>query len=216
MSNELRNFIVLIFMIITYAFVSDARAGVNCNKHPIFCQIKKNNSRINKKYAMKLSNLIYKASRKYHISPRIFTAILAQESQYSLSAKGCHYGFRQETPLELKSRCESTGFVKGSPYMSDYGYASCLADGKLNPEMIKSKVCSDFGIGQIYYKTAASYGFDINRLTTDLSYSVFSAAKVLSDFKRRYEAKEVNWWTRYNASSKTKREIYRQLVTRFM
>jgi hypothetical protein len=41
---------------------------------------------------MQVSNIIHKMHKKYHIPSRIFTAILAQESRYSLKAKGCHKG----------------------------------------------------------------------------------------------------------------------------
>jgi hypothetical protein len=92
----------------------------------------------------------------------------------------------------------------------------CIANARLNPVMVKSKVCSDFGIGHIYYKTANSYGFDVGSLTTDLEYSINAAAQVLAGFKKRYEARENDWWTRYNARSKTKRLIYKRMVERFM
>jgi hypothetical protein len=194
-----KNILILIFMLIMLAFISkDAEAKVNCDKHPIFCQIKKNNKKIDKKYAMKLSNIIYKATRTYHIPPRIFTAILAQESQYSLQAKGCHRGI----------------VYIPRPPMSDIEYADHNTEVTATYQEVK--VCSDFGIGQIYFKTAKGYGFNIDLLVSDLNYSVNAAAKVLADFQKRYEAKEVDWWTRYNARSKTKRQIYKTLVERYL
>lgn len=79
----------------------------------------------------------------------------------------------------------------------------------------KIKVCFDYGISQINYKTAEAHNFDLKRLTKDLDYSVKAGAIILSDMKRRYGKRELNWWTRYNSSSKTHREIYGKLVKRF-
>jgi len=172
--------IIIIAIIGLFFLLVLTTEAADCNKHPIYCQIKKNRPKISKKYAMVLSNVIYKATRKYHIPPRIFTAILAQESSYSLKAKGCHRGLLEQ-----------------------------------DREMIEVKICADFGIGQIYFKTAKGFGFDISMLTTDLEYSIDAAAQVLGDFKKRYERREVTWWTRYNARSKIKRKIYKQLVERY-
>lgn len=175
--------------------VSNAEAkGIDCDKHPIYCQIKKNAPRMNSKRAMHISNAIHKVSEKYNLPTRIFVGILAQESAYRLGAKGCHRGLVKEV-----------AHVKPNAPMSV-------------PPVVKhieKRVCSDFGIGQIYYKTAKGFGFDIAKLTTDLEYSLEASAKVLADFKRRYSAREVDWWTRYNASSRVKRKIYKQLVERY-
>ena len=171
--------------LIIFIFLSSlpALAGADCSKHPIFCQIKKNKPSINNQFAMKLSNLIYKMHKKYHIPSRIFTAILMQESAYTLKAKGKHCGYTED----FRKEC----------------------------------VFSDYGITQIHYKTAELWDFDINLLTTDLEYSVEAGAKVLAYFMKRYEAKEVNWWVRYNCGTakSNKREtcnIYKGLVQRYL
>lgn len=80
----------------------------------------------------------------------------------------------------------------------------------------EAKVCSDFGMSQIYYKTAEGFGFDLTKLINDLEYSVEAGAIVLADFRKRYSHRELDWWTRYNASSRTKRNIYKQLVERYL
>lgn len=67
-----------------YSLPSQAR---DCGEHPIYCQILKNSPRINKVYAFKLSNIIYRVSKKHNIPADVFTAILRQESAYKLSAK---------------------------------------------------------------------------------------------------------------------------------
>ena len=170
-----------LLILLTFLMSSTAFA-VNCNKHPIYCQIVKNKPGIDKTYAMRLSNIVYKMHRKYHIPSRIFTAILRQESGYSLAAKGKKCGLTKE--------------------------------GK------KECVFTDFGISQIHYRTAELWKFDIKRLTEDLEYSVEAGAIILHDIMERFEAGDINYWTRYNCGFRgnTKRDtcqIYKGLVRRY-
>ena len=85
----------------------------------------------------------------------------------------------------------------------------------------KDCVAVDFGIGQINQKTIKSFNFDQKKLLSDLTYSVEAAAVVLADFKRMFP-KDPQFWTRYNAGVKNtpivkkNREVYRQLVARYM
>lgn len=160
------------------------KRGINCSKHRVFCQIITNKPSMQTKKAMELSNVIFNKAVKYNVSASILTAILMQESSYTLEAKGKHTGYKID------------------PITQEYK---------------KVTIYSDFGIGQIYVGTIERYGFDVNRLTQDLDYSVEAAAIVLSDFKRKYKKKEpFNWYTRYNASSKIKRQIYKKLIERYL
>lgn len=60
----------------------------------------------------------------------------------------------------------------------------------------------DYGIGQINRKTASAMGLDVNRLRTDLDYSVNNSAKILAYFQTRYRSKERLWYCRYNIGTK--------------
>lgn len=103
--------------------------------------------------------------------------------------------------------------------MQESGYrlaAKGCHEGRNVADFTYAKVCSDFGMSQIYFKTAQGFGFDIDRLLTDLDYSVEAGAIVLADFQKRYSHKELDWWTRYNASSRAKRNIYKTLVERYL
>ncbi len=197
--------------------------AMDCDKNPIYCHIMDNyevakkhglirkSFKPDKKHAMKVSNLIYKMHIKYRIPKRIFTAILAQESLYTLKAKNCHSGLRPETDEEVRMRCLENvvdGYVINLPSILK---SIC----NLEPRMIASKNCADFGISQIYHKTANRYSFDLKLLTTDLEYSVEAGAIVLKDFMKKYKYKEDNWWSRYNTSNKTKRKFYESMVNRF-
>lgn len=46
---------------------------------------------MSQKKALKISNLVYKASKKYNVPPKVYTAMLMQESAYRLNAvsKAC-------------------------------------------------------------------------------------------------------------------------------
>ena len=192
-------------LLILLILLSSASYGADCAKHPIFCQITQNSPKINQKYAMKLSDIIYKMHRKYHIPSRIFTAILMQESHYTLKTNGCHKGL-------ILPKCDE---LKGPESIR----AKCRM--KPNEFVEEVKVCSDFGIAQIYYRTARKLDMDISKLTTDLEYSVEAGAIVLAGFMKRYEAKDNDWWVRYNCSTRstTKRDtcqIYKKLVNRYL
>lgn len=75
---------------------------------------------------------------------------------------------------------------------------------------------NDYGIAQINHRTIESFGFDKERLLTDLEYSVKAGAIVLADFKRMYGKREKNYWSRYNSSDKDKRQEYEILVAKFL
>lgn len=158
-------------LIFLFPLASNTKVASNslCDRNPIYHQIIKNNPKINKRYALELSNKLHSISFKYRINPKKYAAILAQESMYILGAKNC-----------------------------------------------KGGICVDFGIAQINKNTASAYGFDINKLTSDLEYSLVAGAIVLSDMKKMYSSKEIDWWTRYNSSNYTKRKKYQTLVARYL
>lgn len=185
MGTITRNLILLLFMVMMAASLK-ANAAVNCNTHKIYCQIKNNHPKIADKFAMQLSNIIYKNAKKYRIPADIYAAILMQESAYRVGAIAKACGLRK--PSSVNEVC----------------------------------VIADFGMSQINYKTAKSYGFDIERLTTDIEYSVEAGAKVLSWFHRRYSEREHDWYCRYNVGTRPKHKIktacetYLRMVRRYL
>lgn len=208
----MRYLIILILVIFAYAAVAD----VSCDKHPIYCQITKNNSNLTHKYVMNLSNIIYKAAKKHNINPTILTAIFAQESMYNLKARNCVTGLVQTD--EYLDECRLVGtrnWMFGDGNRNEWHSYWKRCD-EYSIRFKEHKVCMDFGIAQINHNTAAAFGFNIFKLTEDLEYSVNAGAIVLSDFQKRFRQREPSsYWTRYNASSPSKREIYRTLVKRF-
>lgn len=63
------------------------------------------------------------------------------------------------------------------------------------------EVQTDFGISQIYWRNVQKLNLDIDKLTSDLVYSVEAGAKILAGFKR-YSKEDENWWTRYNCGTR--------------
>lgn len=65
------------------------------------------------------------------------------------------------------------------------------------------KVCFDFGISQIHFRTILRYGLDKDKILRDLEYAIDAGGKVLYDMKRQYSRREPNrWWTRFNCGTK--------------
>jgi soluble lytic murein transglycosylase-like protein len=85
---------ILIGMILMAPFRigADNKRPTPCQLNPIYCQIMKNNPKIDKKYAMKLSNVIHHVAILHGVNPKKYAAILAQESMYKLGAKNCTDG----------------------------------------------------------------------------------------------------------------------------
>lgn len=81
---------------------------------------------------------------------------------------------------------------------------------------IRGRIRCDFCMMQINDHTIKRYGFDQDRLMKDLPYCVGAGVQVLSDLKKRYGKREKDWFSRYNATSRDKRDIYKELVERWM
>lgn len=197
-------------LILLWPLVSLAK--VDPAKNPIYAQIVTNKPSINKDYAFKLSNLIHKYSKLYNFDSNIFTAILAQESMYKLEAKACSKGLREISLEEIhffNSLCES--------HLDDSKpeeYKKCI---KNIEDLTVDRVCQDFGIGQVNYITAKAYGFEVNKLTADLEYSIKVSGKVFADITKMYKKREPqDYYTRYNASNRAKRLIYKNRIKKYL
>ena len=130
-----------------------------------------------------------------------------QESQMNYKAKNCLKGI-----LEKEALSEIISIIEKNSYN-----VVDKEDLKSKLNHIPFKVCFDLGIGQINIDTALRHSQcdDLKRLVTDYKYNISCSCKVLAGFKKRYGHKEKYWWTRYNASTPHKRDIYRNLVMRF-
>lgn len=75
-SYKMKRLLILIMFTIT----GTAYSEVDCGKHKIYCHIKQVRPDMKTREAMKLSNLIYKYSKKYKTDPHLSVAIGMQES----------------------------------------------------------------------------------------------------------------------------------------
>ena len=218
--------------------------ATNCKRHPIYCQIISNYKKAiklrlmhkmpSKKRAMKISNYIYKYSRKYNVNAKIYTAIIAQESLYQLHVKNCKTGMIEKSTHEIqkeRKRCfdvyskSVNDFIDTSHYidkqesdkkMKDFERACDECLNKID-KYRRERICFDFGISEINFRTARRYNLDIHRLMTDLEYSIESGLRILADFQKRWFKKEpIDWWSRYNSPTRENRDIYEEQVKRWL
>jgi len=184
--------------------------AIDCKVHKVFCQIVKNKPLINLNYAMRLSNVIFRVSKKYKLPTEIFTAILMQESSYRLNSERKEIGYRKITDEEkivYLAKCTKKGMV---------------ACRKGIPKRIKTEIVTDYGIGQISVDTIERYKFNPDLLISNLQYSVDSSAQVLKWFKSTYSKREKDWWVRYNVGTRSKRSVrtrwaeYKKLVKKYI
>lgn len=121
---------------------------------------------------------------------------------------------RKAKQYDIKANLMAAVFMQESSYDPVNHGTKCGVD---LPDF-DEEVCviSDFGLGQIYYKTAKHFCKDIDLLYFDYEYQVDCAFKVMKDFKNRYFKDEYYWWTRYNSSTPSKRKLYRKRVQRWM
>jgi soluble lytic murein transglycosylase-like protein len=95
-------------------------------------------------------------------------------------------------------------------------YAAILMQESAYKLNAVNKTSKDYGIAQINHKTALAFSLNVDRLLTDLVYSLEAGAIILSDFKKRHYKKEKEFYfTRYNTSNKQKRINYQKLVQRY-
>jgi hypothetical protein len=77
---------ILFLLLILFSYSLNA---MDMETGSIFLQIKKNKPTLDPIYAAQLSRIIKKMTNKYDISSQLFTAILMQESKYTLEAARC-------------------------------------------------------------------------------------------------------------------------------
>lgn len=71
---------------------------------------------------MRLSNLIYRATKKHKVSSRLFTAILRQESAYKSNSIHRACGLKPKEPVKLVKECVWQDFG-----MSQINYSNVIA-----------------------------------------------------------------------------------------
>jgi hypothetical protein len=84
--------------------------------------------------------------------------------------------------------------------------------------IFKNKACfahSDLGISQVSEDWVDRWSLDRDRLINDDSYNIHIGAKVLKGIKKQF-GDEPNFWSRYNSSKDTFRQVYEDKIIGFL
>lgn len=171
-------------------FASTAYGKVNCNIHKLYCAIVKLKPKINKKFAMKLSNSIYKASKKHKVDPYRAIAIMRQESSINMNARN--------TGSKSKSHKECDEWEK------------CT--------IVKTTTTktTDFGLFQFHIKTMQIHDLDIKQVMTDMNFTVdFAIAMIAGKIRMCSKLWPDTPWACYNSATNIKHQAYVKLVNKY-
>ena len=170
--------------------------AVDCNKHKIYCAIVNLQPKVDKKYAMKLSNEIYKYSKIYKISWKRSVAILMQETSIIKGLNNVQKGLVKKTICHAE-----TSYVEKSTCETIYEVQNLI---------------TDIGPWQFSVHTVLLYDMNPEKVENDLAYSTEWHFKILKG-KLKACAKRYpeTAWACYNTASPTKHRIYVQLVDRY-
>lgn len=121
---------------------------------------------------------------------------------------------RKAKQYDISANLMTAIFMQESSYISHNHAMYCGVE----KDTINYETCVivDFGMGQINYRTAKALKLDLNRLKWDMEYNIDCSFKIMKDFKNRYFKTEYYWWTRYNSSTPSYRNQYRENVQRWM
>jgi len=159
----------------------------DASKHPIYSQIVKNNPPIDKKYAMKLSNIIYKYAKKHSGDPTLAVAIATQETML----KNRH---RRQNVIQFFEKCDEE---------------KCSEDWKV------VRGVSDVCMFQFHVNTIVNYNIDPIKLKNNIEYCVEWHFKLMKK-KKKMCRKMKKPWACYHSKNKTLRNIYISLVERYL
>lgn len=200
---------------------------LDCTKFVTACQIIRAHKQasviygtyidITDKKAVILAHKLYKTAKKYHVPVNILTAIGFQESKFIQGLNNKTTGYRKPSTIEkdfLYIQCMEQ-YTDLDQETEEYTETQTACENK-SKKLIIDKVFTDLSVMQIYQATIKSYNFDPDRLLSDIDYALDCAGIVLSDFKKMYGSKELDWYTRYNAGDPIKRKEYKKQIDRWM
>lgn len=171
-----------------YAFSAEAK--IDCNKHRLFCSIKKIRPDIDSAYAMQLSNYIHRASLLYKVDGFRVIAIMAQESSINPNARNIKTTTTTHKECDERERCVTT--------------VTTISE------------TTDFGLFQFNIFTMKHYNLNIERIMTDTQFVVDFAVKMIADkislCKKKYPKTA---WACYHSATPERHKEYVNLVNAF-
>lgn len=165
------------------------RKGVNCKIHKLFCTIVGLNPSLDKAFAMKLSNAVYKASKRHGTDPYRSIAIAMQESSLRMVN-------RTSKEVKTNKRCDE--------------YETCRVT------VTTTTAITDVGIFQFNTATVKKLSLDMKRLLTDVNYAanqhVMFLVKKIQMCKKIYPKTA---WACYHSATPEYHKKYIKAVNRY-
>lgn len=185
-----------LIIFIMFGFFSkyvQAAEGIDCAKHPLYCATVKLQPSVDKKWAFKFSNLLYKHAKKYGMDPYRSLAIAMQESS-------------------LRPINRTTTMVVMLKQRVCYNVGACVdIDGW---QYITG--ATDVGVFQFSARTLRDYGINVARMQNDLEYVVEEHFKFLKQKIRTCVKKKISpAWACYHSKTPKRHAEYKELVNRF-
>ena len=174
---------VLIMLFLLSPFIY----SINCDKHPIYCQMKKLLPNRNASDTMALSNLFHKYARKYGQDPLLSVAIARQET-------GLREINRRQNIIKFFDKCDKTGCYEDYEIVRGY---------------------TDICLFQFHVDTIVHEKLNPVRLKNDIDYCVEQHFKLLKKKRRLCKHLGEDSWTCYHSKSKKLREFYKSLVMEY-
>jgi len=168
--------------------ISSTAYSVDCKKHKVYCKVIELRPNIDKKWAMKFSNIIYKKAVKYQLDPIRSVCIGMQESSLRLID-------REQNILVFKKECNEIGM--------------CTEEAR----MVKG--ISDVSVWMFHVDTIVAYNKDPILLRTDLEYATDFHFSLLKKKMNLCKNLGKDAWTCYHSKTEKHRLNYKNLVNRF-
>lgn len=177
--------IIFIIFLFILSIQDNVHAKVNCDVHKIYCKIIELNSKVDKKYAMNLSNLLYKYSKKYGTDPIISVGIMKIESGIS------------------KIDRTTKGYIF---------YKEC--DDIDNCELYykKQTVHTDIGEFQFHISTIEYHNLDPIKLKTNMEYNVKNHIKLLKTKMIMCKGMPYSWGCWHSKTTKYKDRYVKKVL----
>ena len=135
--------IIIIAIISMFLLISLVEAkDINCDKHQIYCHIKRLKPKMTYEKAMELSNVFYKSAKKYEVSnPIRSVAIAMQETSFNLHKS------RSQNVIVFSEDMSDYKIVRGYSDICMFQFhVDTIVNEKLDP--IRLKTDSDYCIEQ--------------------------------------------------------------------
>lgn len=167
------------------------QANIICSQRPVACTIKVLQPGMSKQEALELADHINKYSKEHNTDPYISVAIGMQES--SLTNIN-----RKQKLVQIKQECRDI----------ERKDQACKTKYEITEGF------TDIGLFQFHVSTVAARGLSVDKLMTDIKYSVKEHVKFLAEKIKDCEGKQ-NAWACYHSKTPSFKAKYEKDVLRY-